>query len=305
VRTSQSRNRCLGVSAVVVALSCAAGAQEPKPTTLAFGVYAYKRPADVYREFAPGIDAMNHLLAQDGGPPVTVELKIYRTYEECLDIFVHGKVDLVRFGPASYVMAKARAPGVQILAIEQEGGQKFFKGVIAVRQDSPVKALSDLKGRTFAFGDENSTIGRFLSQAELVRAGIHASDLKAFKYLDRHDRVFKAVEMGDYDAGAMHINTFRSMNKENKLRTLVEFDNLGKPWLARTGLDPAMTKRISGLLLHLKDAKVLKALKVNGFLPCTDKDFDFVRKGMKLSEGFVQQPEVSTPQPAPPGSGKD
>jgi hypothetical protein len=36
--------------------------------------------------------------------------------------------------------------------------------VIAVQKDSPLKTLAELKGKKFAFGDQNSTIGRYLAQ---------------------------------------------------------------------------------------------------------------------------------------------
>ena len=212
-----------------------------------------------------------------------------------LDALTHGDVDFVRFGPASYVLAKRDEPGIQLLAVEQEDGLKRCKGVIVVRLDSPIQSLSELKGKKFAFGDDNSTIGRYLAQAELAKAGLHASDLASFRYLDRHDKVAKAVEVGDYDAGPVHIATFEAINKEQKkLRVIASFDNVGKPWIARAGLDARITNTLTSALLGMKSPKHLEVLKVHGFLPAHDEDYDLVRQGMKKAAEF----EVPAAMPA-------
>ena len=47
--------------------------------------------------------------------------------------------------------------------------------------------------KSFAFGNELSTIGRYLAQQYLMQHGIHEKDLSHYKYLGRHDRVGTAV----------------------------------------------------------------------------------------------------------------
>ncbi len=275
------------------------GAQEPLHITL--GVYSFKQPTEVVRDFAAATDELARLTTAAHGQPVTVQLRVFKTYDECLDRFVAGEIDLVRFGPASYVLAKQRNPDIQLLVAEQEDGKKRCHGVIAVRKDSPVQTLADLKGKSFAFGDENSTIGRYLSQAQLVSAGVHAEDLAKFRYLERHDKVFKAVEVGDYDAGAMHIATFEDLNeKKAPLRVLVRFDNVGKPWVARAGLDPQVVVSLRKALLQMTREEPLKALKVHGFQATTDDDFTLVRTGMKKSETFERT--KAQPVPVPPSA---
>lgn len=273
---------------------------EQRPSAISFGVYSFKKPTAVYKSFRPAIQCLQRAITAEFGNPVVISLRVFKTYEECLEAFVRGEIDFVRFGPASYVLAKQRNPKIELLAVEQEDGQKVCKGVIAVGTRSDIKTLADLKGKRFAFGDPQSTIGRYLSQAELVKADIHAGDLEAFKYLDRHDTVFKAVEHGDFDAGALHINTFEELNRKNhELRVLWMFDNVGKPWIARAGLDHDVADALRKSLLHLTDERALAALEVSGFLPASDKDYQPVRDGMLLSEQFTGSPAVPAPPPAP------
>ncbi len=273
----------------------------PTPTRITLGVYSFKKPTEVWKQFQPVTVELSRRVSKELGAEAVVELQITKTYEECLDQFVAGKVDVVRFGPASYVLAKNLEPKVQLLASEREDSRGV--GLIVVREDSPIRSLKDLAGKKFAFGDSQSTIGRYLSQAELVSAGVLGKDLAAFAFLERHDSVFKSVEVGDYDAGALHRDTFTELNAKaaRKLRVLHTFDNLAKPWIARAGLPPKVTAALTQSLLQLSDPDALKALKVPGFVACTDAEFDFVRKGMAKAEQFAPEAPVAKP-PAKPDS---
>ncbi len=293
---------------VLAGMVVAAAVRAQAPLHVSFGIYSFKRPVDVYKQFRPATDALGEKLSESLGMPATIDIIVTKTYEECLEDFVAGKIDIVRFGPASYVLAKQSEPRIQILAAEREDARGA--GLIVVRDDSPFRKLSDLVGKRFAFGDEQSTIGRFLSQAELAKAGVTAKDLAAHSFLDRHDLVFNVVELGDYEAGALHVATFKDLNAKakDKLRVLHAFDNVAKPWLARADLEPHLVDGLRKALLAIDDAKALKALKVPGFEVASDSDYDLVREGMKLSEQFKPSPKAEpTPQPDPspaPGKGR-
>jgi len=278
-----------------------------EPVRLSLGLYSFKKPTEVYKQFQPVAVALSKLLTEQMKQPAKLELQIVQTYEECLEQFIAGKIDIVRFGPSSYVLARQKCKGVELLAAEREDSHNV--GLIVVRADSPVQKLADLAGRRFAFGDQQSTIGRYLSQAELVRAGITGRDLADFQFLERHDVVFKAVEIGDYDAGALHEQTFQELNakvKGEKLRVLHKFNNVAKPWIARAGLDPAVVQALRASLLKLEDPVALKALKVPGFAPTVDADYELIRNGMELSQKFAPSAEpVPAKEPVPaPAPGK-
>lgn len=274
-----------------------------EPVRLSFGVYTSERATTMYETFAPVLEELSHDIGSRLSRKVSIHLRVYKSYDDALLAFTKGEVDFVRFGPASYVIAKQQAPGIRLLAAEQEDGQKRCKGVIVVRADSEIHSLSDLKGKKVAFGDDNSTIGRYLAQAELASAGLHAGDLAKFAYLGRHDKVAKAVEMGDFDAGPVHIATYETVNEtiknpQSKLRVIATFENVGKPWIARSGLDDTVCKGLSSALLAMSSKRHLDILKVNGFLPAQDQDYDLVRRGMKRAEEFEEIPATPGPETA-------
>lgn len=257
-----------------------------KTLHLSFGVYQTDKATEMYKQFTPLLEALQDSVGKKLSRPVDIELKIFSTYDKAINALVAGDIDFVHFGPASYITAKAREDGIRLMAMELDGGQKKFKGVIIVAKSSPIQSIADLRGKSFAFGDPNSTIGRYLVQQVLVDNHIHAHDLKSFTYLERHDQVAAAVEHGDFDAGSVKFSTYQKANERDTLRALTTFENVTKPIVARKGLEDAVFRAIQQSLLDLDNQVALKALKVSGFAEATDDDYDIVRQGMKQAELF-------------------
>ncbi|MBK9129765.1 MAG: phosphate/phosphite/phosphonate ABC transporter substrate-binding protein [Phycisphaerales bacterium] len=287
------------VAQVPTAPATPAPAPALKQVDLTFGVYATDLPTVVYRQFLPMLEVVQAELGKSLECPASVELRIFKTYEAALDALVQGTVDFVRFGPSSYLLAKERRPEISLLAMEDNDGEKIFQGVIVVRANSPIKTLADLRGRKFAFGDENSTIGRYLAQLQLVNAGLAASDLAGHAFLGRHDKVFTAVEVGDFDAGAVKENTYDKMNKKGTLRELVRFDNVTKPWVARAGLDPRVAAGLREVLIGMQDRTTLKDVGITGFRSVKDADYESIRLAMRAAEKFAAPAQGKPARPAP------
>jgi len=253
--------------------------------TITFGVYTSDKPTAMYRKFKPILTYLKDHLGR-GGVNAGIEIKIYPSYSDALEAIVNGEVDFARFGPASYVLAKERNKNVRLLAMEQKQNQKRFYGIFIVSQSSSITSLDQIRGKTFAFGDKNSTIGRYLSQAELVKAGIYAGDLESYEYLGRHDKVALAVAAGNYDAGVVKENTYKKYAASKRLKEIGRFPNVTKPWVVRAGFDEKLFGILQQALWELKDKKILKNLKQDGFLPAADNDYEFVRQGMQRSKEF-------------------
>ncbi len=254
---------------------------------LTFGTYTADKPTATVRKLKPVLRYLEKALSQKLGEPVRISTQIARNYDKGISNLVDGKVDFARFGPASYVFAKQKADGISILAMEAVKGQRVFSGIICVQANSKIASLAELGGKTFAFGSKLSTIGRFLSQGELLDAGIKGGDLKKYAFLGRHDRVGTAVGSGEFEAGALKYSTFKKLKKKNiAIRELHRFDNVTKPWIARAGLQSRIASALKDALLGIEDPSVLKAIKKSGFLAGDDSDYDIIRLAVKKSRQF-------------------
>jgi phosphonate transport system substrate-binding protein len=263
---------------------------QPNTVFLSFGVYQVDKATEMYKRFTPFLESLQDDVSKRLGSPCEISLSIFKTYDDAIEALVEGRVDFVHFGPASYVTAKERNPDVRLLAMEHDNGQKTFKGVIIVQKKSTIQTIADLRGKRFAFGDKNSTIGRYLVQAELVSNGVTAGDLAHYDYLDRHDRVASAVEHGDFDAGSVKTSTFTKANEKGTLRVLATFDNVTKPVVARAGLDPAVFKALQETLFACTNEAYFKSEKISGFTAASDDDYKLVREGMRKSAEFERGP---------------
>lgn len=258
--------------------------------SLVFGVYTSDKPSAMVRQFRPSLNVIAKRAGEILGEDVKIRMQVVRSYDDGVKLIVSGSVDFVRLGPASYVTAKAQNPAIEILAMEHKNGAKSFNGIIAVRTDSNITDVRQLKGRTFAFGSKRSTIGRYLAQLQLARAGVFARDLKRYEYLGRHDKVGAAVGAGLFDAGALKENTFAKLVAKGVLiRAIAKMRNMTKPWVARADLEPRLKQALRQALLGLDDPAALAALRFDGFLPGNDSDYEPTRRAIEENPRFFAQ----------------
>lgn len=246
---------------------------------LKFCLYTSDKPSDMIKMFKPITTYLENEINKE------VNIKIYPDYDVAIKAIANNDCDFARTGPASYILANDINSAIKVIAMEHKKGETFFNGVFIVPSNSTITKLTDFKNKSFAFGNDQSTIGRYLAQEQFVNAGIYAKDLKSYKYLGRHDIVANAVALGKYDGGVVKESTFKKF--ENKgIKKIATFKNVTKPWVASESLSKEDFLSLKNALLKLKDKDTLKNLKIDGFLPSFDTEYDFVRDGMKKSLFF-------------------
>ncbi len=292
VRRKQHANKLALVGALGTFVLFFSAFDAAAETKIIFGAYSSDKPSAMVAQVQPTLIAISKKIAEIYGEKVTFRMQVVRGYKKGVDRLIDKKFDIMRLGPASYVMAKNRAPKISILAMENKGGRKTFNGVIAVHKDSTLTELSQLRDRTFAFGSKRSTLGRFFAQLTLTRAGVLGKDLRSFTYLGRHDKVGRAVGAKLFEAGALEGTTFAKLVRKGvPIRALVKFSNATRPWIAREGLAPGIAAKIRKAMLALTDKKATRWLRFDGFLPGNDADYGPTRQAIEENhlffEGFV------------------
>ena len=271
---------------LIAVLGGASGLAQAK-LSLTFGAYSSDKPSAMVAQIRPSLNEVARDMSASLGEEVEISMQVVKSYEDGVGLVVSGKVDFARLGPASYVAAIDQNPGLEILAMENKRGSKTFQGVICVRQDSDITELGQLKGRSFAFGNARSTLGRYLAQRILFQSGILAQDLARFEYLGRHDKVGRAVGSGLFDAGAVEETVFAKLVKQGvPIRAIATFATATKPWVARQGLEARVKLALRQALLGLSDRSALQALRFDGFLAGDDSDFGAMRQAIKENPRF-------------------
>jgi phosphonate transport system substrate-binding protein len=92
-----------------------------------------------------------------------VPVKVVRgsDYAAVIESMRAGNIHFASIGPANYALArKVMGDEVTAVAVSLDAeGNKGYYSVLAVRADSPYQSIEDVKGKSFAFADPNSTSG--------------------------------------------------------------------------------------------------------------------------------------------------
>jgi len=255
--------------------------------TLVFGTYSPDKPSAMVQQLRPSLNEIARNMSEILGEEVEIKLQVVRDYDDGIGLIVDGKIDFTRLGPASYVAAKAQNPDLEVLAMEKKNGANRFNGVICVRTDSDISEVGQLKGRSFAFGNSKSTLGRYFAQLNLMRAGIYARDLARFEYLGRHDKVGRAVGSRLFDAGALEETTFQKLVKKGvPIRAIATYSNSTRPWVGRAGMEPNVRQALRQALFRLVNPEALRALRFDGFSQGADTDYEPTRRAIKENPRF-------------------
>jgi len=173
---------------------------------------------------------------------------------------------------------------------DKEGDR--FRGIIITRDDSKIVELTDLRGKTISVVGLTS-VGGFLSQKlTLQEAGIdiqkEAQVVEALE--NKQENVIFAVYQGDADAGFIResaLDIVRNYIPMSKIRVIKRTAWMPNWALSvKRSLPPVVKQTITQALTSLpKDSPILKALKLDGFRPARDGDYDPFRRAVGLPMG--------------------
>jgi len=246
--------------------------------TVHFGVIPRDNPRIMYEKYQPLLDYLS------SKTPYSYELVLKKNYEETVNSLGSGEMDLALLGPLTYLEAHSKYGAISILRSKGVDNTTSYKSVIIKKKDSPVRSLSELKGKSFAFASIRSTSGNLIPRYLLANSGIHLSDLSKYANFDYHDSVVKAILRGQYAAGAVRDSTARKYMKLG-IEILAESEAIPTgPLVAGAGTPYAVIENIRKALLALnKDQdgqKILKRLDEdfrNGFVETADQDYADIR----------------------------
>jgi len=167
----------------------------------------------------------------------------------------------------------------------------FYHSVIAVRKGSSIHAITDLKGKRFAFGDERSTSSYLVPRGMLARENIQLSDLAGYEFKGHHDDVAWAIVNGEVDAGGL-LEPIAKDFEAKGLEILTTSDEIPEFNLCvRKGIAPELEQELTEALLSLNDKvandrNVLQAIEqeYNGFITATESDYAGVEAMMTFME---------------------
>jgi len=136
------------------------------------------------------------------------DLKVAQSYGAVVEAMCNGTADIAFVGPVTYLQAKERGCA-QLLAVAVKDGESVYYAGFFARKDSPIQTLKDLRGKSVAFGDINSTSSFVFPVAMLLQEGIDpVKDLGALRLTGTHANSLAALIEGRVDAAALSFDSY-------------------------------------------------------------------------------------------------
>ena len=224
-----------------------------------------------------------------------VKIKLFQAsdYAGVGQALIAGHLQMARIGGAGYASAWLDCNGCIEPSVTTEGldGTTGYLSILTVRTDSPYQGLQDLKGKSIAFADPNSTSGYIVPMVMLTKAGIDPD--KFFgktSFSGGHEQSVIALLKGTYDAvytwtakndsfGNLRMMMDKGLLKRDQVRIIGTSDPIRNPLLAvRKELPAQMKKDIAQMYFDMatENQAVLRAAAqgdVNRYVAVTHEDY--------------------------------
>ena len=138
-----------------------------------------------------------------------VETKLFAPadYDGVIQGLLGGTIDMAWLGASGYAktyLSDPEAVEPVLVKVNLDGGYGYYSIGFA-RKDSGITSLEDMKGKTFGFGDPNSTSGYLIPSIEIPAAtgsSMESGDyFGEVKFTGGHEQTIVAVNNGDVDGG--------------------------------------------------------------------------------------------------------
>jgi phosphonate transport system substrate-binding protein len=212
--------------------------------------------------FAPFLRHLNAMLEEDR---VELQILYFSSLESLYAALDREEVDF--FVESSFpVYMAVKDKGMRAIARQWKNGVKDYHCMIAVRADSQIFSLPDMKGKVLAVEDHTSSSSFFLPLAEIKAQGINpveipgspdplSSSSMGYRFSGKEAVSIEWVLDGSVDAAAISTDFFAEQAPETfeSIRIIHETPAIPRYLLAsRQGLNSKLEDRILDLLLTLE-----------------------------------------------------
>lgn len=270
-------------------LPLAAMAECTQPS-LRLAVIPKKNMQVTMREYQPLLDQLSAELK------MPVDMVAVSSYESVIDAIVSGGVDIAWLGPASYIQAYLREPGIEPFASLTINQGHFtpaghhYRALLMVRRDG-ASDLDALRGASVALSDPASTSGSLVPNTGFsAQAGLPLEQFfSAVSYSGSHDKSLDALLEGRVDAAFVasvradaYLNDDRM--ERDTLRVLWQSEPIYyDPYVFSARICPPLKERVREVMLTNPQAlaEFLDSQHASGLAPVSHAEYEALLRVMQ------------------------
>lgn len=242
-----------------------------------FAVHPLQNPQLLHQMYQPLI---NHLNAQMVGAEIVLDTSNdYADFERKLR---EASPQLAL--PNPYHAVLARDWGYHVIA--KMGDDDLFRGVFIVRNDSPVRQPTDLRGKVVSYPAPTALAAAMMPQLYLQNHGIDVETEITNRYVGTHNSSIMNAYLGESAVAATWPVAWRAFQKANPSEAAWMHVIWETPMLiqnaviAHSSVPPDVINRVQTLLTTLEASdegrQLLAGIDTSRFVPATNQDFDVV-----------------------------
>ena len=168
---------------------------------IGFGLIPSEEAHKLLSDSKPFIDVFERKIGIPIKPFVAMD------YTAVVEALRTNQLEVAFLGPASYVLAKDKVKcPIEAVArgVMKVTGKSSYRSFIITQQDSAIRSLADLKGKSFAFVDPASTSGNFVPRYVFGKNGIDPErDFATVYFAGTHQACLIAVKEKKVAAAAV------------------------------------------------------------------------------------------------------
>lgn len=232
-----------------------------------------------------------------------VQIYISKDYAGMVDALKKKKVDLAVLSALTYVVAE-KETDVKVLLKKTWSNGPFYYSAVIVRADSKIKKVKDLKGKTIAFVDHNSTSGYLYPEVYLRKNSIEDKDFKNIQFSGNHAASIGLLEDKKVDAVAVFADdekakmgawTRFAKAKNFKVRVLWISDPIpNDPIVVRQDFYDQNSRLTHEVMYDLIETQsefsndLSEVLGTSELMPATSRQYDPVREMVKTFQSVLK-----------------
>jgi phosphonate transport system substrate-binding protein len=226
---------------------------------------------------------------------VPVKIFTASSYAGVMQAMAADQIEFAFYGSSSYAGAWKETDGgvIPLAARIMDTGSTGYYSVVVVRTDSPYKKIDDLKGKTLAFADPNSTSGYAVPYATLKKQGYDPETFfGSIPFSGAHETGVLGVYNGQYDAAATNIKSEtaghpqrmaeKGMIKPGSIKWIWKSDEITNgPFTARKNLPQELIDAATLALLRIAvdGPEAYEAMREDGqvgYIPVNHKRYEWI-----------------------------
>jgi phosphonate transport system substrate-binding protein len=219
--------------------------QRLNPSTLIFSYTPVEDPEVYRRAWEPLLRHMEKVTGKK------VQFFAVQSNAAQIEAMRAGRLHIAGVASGSNPIAVNCAGFVPFAVMASRKGEFGYEMEIIVHRDSPIQKVEDIRGRSLAFTDPNSSSG-FKAPSALLRSEFKLTPDKDFKtaFSGKHDNSIIGVVNKDYDAAAVANSVLRRMIQRkvvdgSMLRTVYKSQTFPTTAYGHVyNLDPELAKKV-------------------------------------------------------------